>query len=149
MANQLKSVNGKLSKQDRTFVETYVRTGDVKDACRESGVTAGKLGWMWKRSEIQLAVQAELAAKVVYGAALGQVILEDLAGNSEVSDSVRLNAAVALRKPFIDATLKTQQSRSEDRSLAEQSIDELRSLVDRLEGERARAARPVGGDLIG
>lgn len=92
------------------------------------------------RAAIPLVIQDILATE---GAPLGLHVCMSIARNSSENSKIRLEAAKALldRAGF---TARPQAVDSQaDKPLSEMTTDELRGLVDRLEGELAHRATPV------
>lgn len=130
----------KLSKQEQKLVDIYVSTGNVGVALKQAGYAYSDEHRLFHDELIVSAIFSKVSYRIARGVCIGQAVLEQICIDTKAPFSCRIDAAKALRAPFIDHKL---QQHGLDKPLTEHTIEELRALVDTLENQRSKDAKPV------
>lgn len=130
----------RLSKQERKLVDIYVSTGNVGVALKQAGYQYSDEHRLFHDEVIISAIFSKVSYRIARGVVTGQAVLESIAIDTKAPFSTRVDAAKALRAPFIDHKLQQQGL---DKPLTEHTIEELRSLVETLENQRAKDAKVI------
>ncbi len=137
----------KLSKKERAFVSALVEGGEPTAAALKSGYAesdAATAGWeMMHARRIAAAIDIEIKRALVAGAAVASRFLVKTVKDETAPAGVRVQAANSLLDRAGYVAPRQDAPRDGSRPLTDQSIDELRTLVDRLERERGSSAKDV------
>lgn len=133
--------SGKLTPQERVFVDKYAMTGDSKYAAEKAGYVHPI-----QRAHTALArpaIQAEIArvqTERLYSVALPAAVqcLEDIVSGDKYPAGARVQAA----KVILDRTLGADGS-SEAKEPHEMTADELARQIDKLKREASNRAKPI------
>jgi hypothetical protein len=137
-----------LTPYQKVFVEAYLRTGgdgiDAAKLCALPGEPSEAAWVMLHTPAVVTAIQAAVALRIrTEGAALAQRLLTDIVrGTIVAAPGIRVDAAKTLLDRAGIVAAKAPEKPGE-RPLSDYSVDELQSLIPKLEAERAAAARDV------
>lgn len=133
-----------LTSAERIFVDAFVSTGDADYAFGQAGIEGVTFRQMIGRGQVHNAVVYEAEARVMAHAFVAASVLISICKDSGISAGTRVEAAKALRQPWLSRLEKATFRGVSGRTLAEHSIEELRALVSNLEAHRAEVAQPIG-----
>lgn len=139
-----------LSAEEKTFVREYLDTANARLAYDTAWPEAGAANAIYNierllhTPRIENNIFRELTNRMYRGAIVGTKVLMELCLDKRVNSQVRCSAAAHLRAPLTQLIRNKEKVSNADLSLSEQSIDQLRELVDRLESERGDKAKTVG-----
>ncbi len=135
------------SKKREAIISAYVQTGSVPAAAASLGLSNAVV-----RSTVNTDVGARLVARYVKqnllnAAPVAVKVLQDILESSNVSPSVRVDAAKALLDRAGFGPVRHVVEHNDSKTLSEMSIDELKGLLDRTESQLASLATPVSGTV--
>ena len=134
-------------KKRESIIDAYVQTGSVPATATILGLTQTVV-----RSTINTDAGARLVARSVKQLLLNSApvavsVLHDILDNSNISPSVRVDAAKALLDRAGFGPVRHVVEHNDSKTLSEMSIDELKGLLDRTESQLASLATPVSGTV--
>jgi len=140
-----------LNAQQRAFVESFIEHGDARRAAKEAGYkeTVVRTADLQMLGAPRIAFAIAMAARGRLARAVPMALntLEYLAQNAQ-SEKVKLDASKAIldRAGLVPPAPPKEDKNMVEKPLNEMTVEELRALADKLEGELAGRAKDVTPD---
>jgi hypothetical protein len=148
MASNNRLITQGLTPDQRAFVDAYLKVGGKgSDAVLLSGLPGEPSQTAWRMLHTPAVVAAIQAAVALHirtnDAVIARQLLRDVVdGTVPAAPGIRVDAAKTLLDRAGIVAAKAPEKPGE-RPLSDYSVDELQSLIPKLEAERAAAARDV------
>jgi HEAT repeat protein len=130
------------------FAEAFALLGSIEAAEKAAGTAPGVGRQFLRRMEVRQAVRAAVSSRLINEApAIALKVLIEMVRDETAPKGVRVQAANSLldRAGYV-APRAPEAGRDDLKPLADYTVDELRSLVDKIEGERAAEAKIINSD---
>lgn len=137
-----------LDDRQKTFVAAILNGRDPKAAARESGYSESSGYRLTTTPKIQAALRSELMRRMATeGLPLAYSVLVSILRDESAPARVRVDAAkTVLDRGGMPAQRASAIKETSEKSLSEMTTDELRAMVDKLEGALSDRAKPVDSD---
>jgi len=150
MAHALTKLESALTPQERVFVDTVVRRGDIQAAYVEAGYAHGMPNWktnaatLARKPAVVAALHVAIGRQLALDAATARRVALELLNDEKVAAKVRADLAVKILRMggHVEPKQETRDTTG-DKSLAELSMGELRERAEALERELSERAKPV------
>jgi len=136
-------VGVRLDERQTLFVEAVARGVPYAEAARSAGYTSPAASIMKSAAVRQAISLTVLEIFKMEGAPIALKVLLDIVRNDKENSKVRADCAKALLDRAGYTARPTEANATPQKDLNEMSTDELKNLVDRLEGELAERAQPL------
>lgn len=147
----LRDLMPEMTDKEDDFVLEFVQTGDAVRAASVAGYAQPEIQGraIARRPRVAAAIRIETTRRMQHMAPVALTVLDKIMRDEKAPAGARVDAAKTIldRANYVSDPKRTDRS-DDNKPLAEYSVEELERLVERLEEQRAGAAKDVSAPLL-